>query len=75
MEPKRKNTSKHVQVCHFAIFFLRHQINLSFRVKEESHSQMNYTQEVGMDIKGRSDIVISTGWHRKDSITQSSYKQ
>ena len=30
---------------------------------------MNHAQETGMEVKGRLDIVISTGWHWKDKNT------
>lgn len=45
MEPKRKNTSKHVQVCHFIIFCHIFYHYTAFRVKRESHSHMSHTRE------------------------------
>lgn len=57
MEPKRKNTSKHVQVCNLDIFlilfFLRHQIK-HCGLKKERHGHV-ITQITGEEVEDRLD--------------------
>lgn len=49
----------------------------AFRVREESHSHMNHTQETGMEVKGRSDRLLALdGTERtKKHKVQSRYTQ
>lgn len=72
MEPKRKNTSKHVQVRHFIIFCHTFYHYTAFRGKKESHSHMNHTRETGMRLRADWVKILALDGTRK---IQSNYTQ